>query len=146
MQVVSISRNFDFPVDVLYRHLSDHNNLSSLFAPAKVTRIKEGDSSTNGIGSVRRIKIPLAPAFEETIIDASENQLISYRITRGSPLNHHNGEMQFRALDDNHCQLNYRIELGSAVPGLACLVKTLLTRSITQGLDKFQQQQSQLTA
>lgn len=137
MQHILIEKQFNCSVDKLYAFLSDHNNLSQLFAPAKVTRIKDGSDSVNGTGSVRRLAIPGVPAFEETVIEAIPNELIRYRISRGSPLKGHAGEMRFSSQSTNESSLSYHIQFDSSIPGLAWIVKVLLERSIKQGLERF---------
>ncbi len=137
MQNIDIERQFNSPINVVYDWFNNHDNLNALFAPAKVTRIRDGKDNVNGVGSVRRLKIPGVPAFEETVTDAVVNDYIAYRITRGSPLNHHAGRMTFTEQGDK-TQLNYHIEFSSRIPLLAGLVKVLLERSINKGLDKLQ--------
>jgi|SRR5690606_35370573 len=137
MQKILIEKTFNCPVQTLFAWLSDHNNLSQVFAPAKVVRIKAGTDSVNGAGSVRRLSIPGVPAFEETVTEAITNERIVYRISRGSPLRGHQGVMRFSAVDDTHSRLNYTIEFDSAIPGLAWIVKVLLERSIKKGLERF---------
>jgi hypothetical protein len=139
MQTIHIQKDFSCPVTTLYAFLSDHNNLSQVFAPAKVTRIKDGDTELNGKGSIRRLSIPGVPAFEETVTEAQQNELIRYRISRGSPLRNHEGVMRFSSRDNEKSHLDYIITFDSAIPGLAWLVKLLLARAINKGLNGYQQ-------
>ena len=132
MQRVEIDHTFTTPVDRVYAYLAEHENLGPLLG-AKVTRVRDGDSTRNGVGSVRRLKIGPLPPFEETVTEAVENELIGYRITKGSPLRGHHGEMRFTPLSTG-CRLRYVIEFGAVVPGLDRLVKLALDRSIRRGL------------
>lgn len=132
MQRVEIDHVFAKPVERVYAYLAEHEHLGPLFG-AKVSRVRDGDSTRNGAGSVRRLQIAVLPPFEETVTEAIENELIRYRITKGSPLRGHHGEMHFTPRGTG-TQLRYVIEFGAVVPGLDRLVKLGLDRSIRKGL------------
>ncbi|MDR8218266.1 polyketide cyclase, partial [Acinetobacter baumannii] len=54
-QKINIIQEFDAPIDKVFAALSEHENLSKLFAPAKVTRISNGKDARNGVGSARKM-------------------------------------------------------------------------------------------
>jgi uncharacterized protein YndB with AHSA1/START domain len=132
MQRIEIDRDFAVPVERAYAYLAEHENLEPLFG-AKITRVRDGDTSRNGTGSVRRLRIGLLPPFEETVTDAVPNQRIDYRITKGSPLRDHRGSMQFSTTPTGS-HLHYLIEFGAVVPGLDRVIKLGLVRAIGKGL------------
>ncbi len=132
MQKVDITQDFALPVERVYAYLAEHEHLGPLFGAA-ITRVKDGDSSRNGAGSVRSLKIGLLPAFEETVVEAVDNTRLVYRITKGSPLRGHRGVMDFSSTAPGS-RLHYVIEFGSVVPGLDRLVKLGLERSVRKGL------------
>ncbi|MTD44598.1 SRPBCC family protein [Conexibacter sp. W3-3-2] len=136
MQKIAIEHDFTVPVERAYAFLSEHENLSTLF-PAKVTRVKDGDDGTrNGVGSVRKLQIAILPPFEETNTKVVENELVEYRITKGSPLRDHQGRMTFSARPDGGSHLRYEIEFRAVVPGLDAIVAKALKRDIAKGLAK----------
>ncbi len=132
-QKIEIVQDFTLPVEQLFAYLSEHENLATIFAPAKITRVRNGDSSRNGVGSVRSLRILLAPSFEETVTVFQENQLIEYRITQGSPIKNHHGIMRFSPAGSGS-RLHYTIEFEGKLPLVAEVVKPALERSIRQGL------------
>ena len=132
MQRIEIEHDFALPVERVYAYLSEHENLTPLFG-AKVTRVRDGDTDRNGAGSVRSLKIGPLPAFEETVTNAVPNEVIDYRITKGSPLRNHRGSMVFSSRGDGS-HLNYVIEFGAVVPGLDRVVKAVLQSTIKKGL------------
>jgi uncharacterized protein YndB with AHSA1/START domain len=132
MQKVEITHEFTLPVERVYAFLSEHENLGPLFG-AKVTRVKDGDTSRNGAGSVRQLRVGLTPAFEETVTEAVPSERIAYRITKGSPLRDHRGVMTFSSTGTGS-RLHYVIEFGSKLPGLDRLVKLGLDRNVRKGL------------
>ena len=138
MQRVDITKQFSFSVDKLFDFLSDHSNLEIVFAPAKVKRVKDGADSPNGVGSTRRMKLPLAPAFEETVTKLEPNKLIEYRISKGSPLKNHLGTMRFSETPNGGSQLHYTIEFESCVPLVGPVIAAGLTQAIRRGLGKLQ--------
>jgi len=136
MQKIAVEHDFNVPVERAFAFLSEHENLSNLF-PAKVTRVKDGDDGTrNGTGSVRKLRIAVLPPFEETNTNVVENELVEYRITKGSPLRGHRGKMTFSPREGGGSHLRYEIEFGAVVPGLDVIVAKSLKRSIRQGLTK----------
>lgn len=136
MQRIVIEQDFTSPVERVYAFLSEHENLSHVF-PAKVTRVKDGDDGTrNGVGSIRALKIGPLPAFEETNTTVVENELVEYRISKGSPLKDHTGRMEFSSLPTGGSHLRYEIAFGSKVPGLDVVVAKALGRDVRKGLAK----------
>jgi uncharacterized protein YndB with AHSA1/START domain len=132
MQKVEITHAFTLPVERVYAFLAEHENLGPLFG-ATITRLKDGDTSRNGAGSVRQLRVGPMPAFEETVTEAVPNERIAYRITKGSPLQDHRGVMTF-ASTPTGSRLHYVIEFGSKLPGLDRIVKIGLDRNVRKGL------------
>jgi uncharacterized membrane protein len=132
MQRLEIDHDFTKPVERVYAHLAEHENLGPLLR-AKVSRVRDGDTERNGVGSVRALRVAVFPPFEETVTEAIENELICYRITKGSPLRDHHGEMRFTP-QGTGSHLRYVIQFGAAVPGIDRLVKLSLERSIRANL------------
>jgi uncharacterized protein YndB with AHSA1/START domain len=137
VQRVDITHDFSLPTERVYEYLSEHENLAPLFG-ARIERVRDGEDSRNGTGSVRRLRIGPGPSFDETVTEAVPGKRIAYRISRGSPLRGHRGVMEFTPTETGS-RLHYVIEFGSAVPGLARIVKLGLTRTIIRGLRKVDQ-------
>jgi uncharacterized protein YndB with AHSA1/START domain len=135
---VHIEHDFAKPPELIFAHLAEHENLGDVFG-SKVTRLRDGEAGErNGVGSVRELQIGPLPPFEETVTEFVPPQRIVYRITKGSPLRGHVGVMTFApASGSGGTHFVYDIRLASPVPGLALLVRTVLTRSITQSLEKI---------
>ncbi|AUM15043.1 hypothetical protein Kalk_20055 [Ketobacter alkanivorans] len=128
---------FNAPVETVFATLSDHEAMGQVLN-AKVKRIKDGQGSVNGIGSVRRITpVPMAD-FEETVTAFEPNKLVEYTITKGSPLKNHLGRMVFSE-SNGKTQLHYTIQFEPKLPiplsGL--IVKTALEKVILGGLHKL---------
>jgi uncharacterized protein YndB with AHSA1/START domain len=137
LQHINIVQEFDVPVAQLFAKLSEHENLNQIFAPAKVKRLKDGNDSRNGVGSVRQIILPLAPAVEETNTAYVENKLIEYTITsKGGPIKNHYGTMNFIDLG-NRSRLEYHIQFAGRLPLVGLLVKLALQDGIQRGLKKM---------
>ena len=132
MQTVHVTQDFALPVERVYAFLAEHENLGPLFG-AKVTRLRDGDTSRNGVGSVRRLRPAPGVTLEETIVEAVEDARIVYRITKGSPLRDHEGVMVFSATPTGS-HLDYTIRFGAVLPGLDRIVKLGLERTVRKGL------------
>jgi uncharacterized protein YndB with AHSA1/START domain len=134
---VKVEHRFAKPPERVFAYLAEHENLADMFG-AKVTRLRDGDSERNGVGSVRRLQIGPAPPFEETVTEFVPSERIVYKITKGSPLRGHVGVMTFAA-EGEGTHFLYDIRLASPIPGLAALVRLSLTRSVNKGLAKVEQ-------
>ncbi len=136
MQTIQITQESSRSVAELYAALEDHDRLGSVLG-VPVKRIKEGKTSPNGIGSVRRIGVgPVA--IEETVVGAVVDKSIDYKITRGGwPVKDHHGRLTFKALPGGGSQVQWRIDLDAAVPGAAVLIKQVLKLGIGRGLKKL---------
>ncbi len=135
-QRIEVVQAFPFSVEKLYAFLSEHENLGAIF-PAKIKRVRDGQGSVNGVGSVRKIIMAPGLALEETVTKAEPNQLIEYTITKGGwPINDHYGVMKFYPYEGGS-RLHYTIDLGAALPGAAWVVKKALEGSIRSGLKKL---------
>ena len=133
MARIAITHDFALPIERVYAYLSEHENLGPLFRP-RIARVRHGDTSRNGEGSVRRLSVGPLPAFEETVTRAVPDELVEYRITKGpTPLRDHRGEMRFFATPTGS-RLVYVIEFGAVLPLLDKVIALGLERNIRKGL------------
>lgn len=123
------------PADV-FATLGEHENLGPLFG-ARITRLRDGETSRNGVGSARTLRIGPLPAFVETVTVSEPDERIEYEITQGSPLRNHRGVQVLTPTADGGTHLDYTIHLDASVPGVAALVATVLTRKISAGLPRL---------
>jgi hypothetical protein len=135
--LIKLYREFDAPAEQVWEDFNDHAHLGSILGQ-NIQRIKDSDNpeNINGVGSVRLIKIPFAP-FEETIRKSVKPTCIEYQISKGTPLHHHYGKMQFTSLSSGKLALEYSIELGSKIPFIAGILKVATQNSIEAGLKKY---------
>lgn len=120
----------------VFEKLSEHENLGPVFG-AKISRVRDGDTSRNGVGSTRSLKIGPLPAFQETTTVSEPDTLIEYKITKGSPLKGHWGRQVLTPAPDGGTVLDYTIGFDMAVPGVAGIVAKVLTKNISKGLGKL---------
>lgn len=133
---VDLTHTFRSDPATVHAALSEHENLGPVFG-ASITRVRDGETERNGVGSVRRLKIGPLPAFEETVTESVPGELIAYRITKGSPLKGHWGEQRLFPTADGGTRLEYRIGFDAAVPGLAQVVALGLRQRIPAGLARL---------
>ena len=132
--VVHVEHDFSVPVERVFEYLSEHENLAGVFG-MRVERVRDGEPQRNGVGSVRRLSLNGVAPFEETVTAFREHQTIEYTITKGTPLNEHQGVMTFSRRESGHAShLEYAIRLGSDIPGVAKVVASVLRRRIPRGL------------
>lgn len=136
MQRIDIHQDFPISVDNLFAYLGEHENLETIFHPTKIRRLSDGQGARNGVGSAREMRALGGPAFVETVTAYRENELIEYRITKGSPLKNHLGVMRFSATPTGS-HLHYTIEFEGKLPLIAPLIRAVLERGIRKGLSKI---------
>ena len=133
MQRVHVVQDFPQPVEEVFAHLNEQENLESLFG-AKITRLSDGtDGTRNGVGASRELKVGPLPGFVETNTEVISDELIRYRITKGGMLKDHEGVMRF-SRQGAGSRLDYTIDFDGKVPGVGPLVKAMLTRNVTKAL------------
>ena len=133
---VHVTHDFSAPVERVFAYLAEHENLETLFG-TRIERVRDGDTERNGVGSCRRLSFNGLLPFEETVTEMVPDQRIVYRITKGTPMRDHQGTMEFAPTSGGGTHLDYRIRLGSAVPGLAPLIVRVLHSRIAAGLRKL---------
>ena len=129
---VHIEHDFTAPVEQVFDHFAEHENLDVLLG-AKIKRVRDGDTERNGVGSRRELKVGPLPSFDETVTQFVPHELIEYKITRGTPLDGHVGTMRFSPVAGG-THLVYRIRFASKIPGVAALVSKSVGRNIEKGL------------
>ena len=133
---VRITHVFASDPATVFEKLAEHENLAPVFG-ATITRVKDGETSRNGAGSVRRLKIGPLPAFEETTTKAEPNSLIEYRISKGGVLRGHWGRQELSPTADGGTRLVYTIGFDSKIPGTSGMIAKTLTKAITSGLSRL---------
>ncbi|KRC66567.1 hypothetical protein ASE12_18395 [Aeromicrobium sp. Root236] len=135
-QRVHVTHTYTSDPVTVFEKLSEHENLGPMFG-AKITRICDGDTSRNGPGSTRALKIGPLPAFHETTTKAEPHHLIEYKISKGSPLRNHWGVQKLTPTADGGTHLDYTIGFDMLVPGMAALVGKVVQANIKKGLAKL---------
>jgi len=135
-QRVHVTHTYTSDPATVFEKLSEHENLGPLFK-ARITRVRDGDTSRNGPGSTRSVKIGPLPAFEETTTVSEPHALIEYEITKGSPLKGHWGRQILTPTSDGGTQLDYTIGFDLPVPGVAGAVGKVLEANIAKGLGQL---------
>lgn len=135
-QRVHVVHTFTSDPATVFEKLSEHENLGPVFG-AKIRRVRDGDTTRNGVGSTRSLKIGPLPAFHETTTVSEPHTLIEYAITQGSPLKGHWGRQVLTPTPEGGTLLDYTIGFDIAVPGAAGLVGKVLTANIGKGLGKL---------
>jgi uncharacterized protein YndB with AHSA1/START domain len=135
-QRVHVTHTFRSDPATVFAKLTEHENLGPLFG-ARITRVCDGETSRNGPGSTRSLKIGPLPAFHETTTRVEPHSLIEYKISKGSPLKGHWGVQQLTPVEDGGTRLDYTIGFDLPVPGAAGLVGRIVAARIKRGLPKL---------
>ena len=133
---VHVQHTFKSDPATVFDALSEHENLGRVFG-AKITRLRDGETSRNGAGSARQLRIGILPPFVETVTLAEPNSRIEYKITKGSPLKDHHGVQALSPTPDGGTLLDYSIAFNTLIPGMAPIVGKSLTKAISAGLPRL---------
>jgi uncharacterized protein YndB with AHSA1/START domain len=137
MQRLIFDHDYALPPERVFEYLSEHEHLADLLG-ARITRLRDGDDGhRNGVGSARELKVGPAPPFVETVTEFVPNELITYEITKGSPLKNHRGQMRFTPEGDG-THLHYEISFSGKLPGVDLIVAQGLRRNVTKGLARVE--------
>lgn len=118
MQQFLIRQEVKASLEKTFNAITDHEFFVSKAMMAPCKRIKDGANGyVNGLGSVREISVPLVKLWEE-VTSFEPNKRMQYTITKGAPLSHYLGTIDFSG-DERHTMVTYRVELDANVPGLA---------------------------
>lgn len=133
---VRVVHDSTLPVARVFAFLAEHENLGKIFAPARITRLRDGrDGTRNGVGSARVLRVGLMPPVEETTTDVVPDERIEYAITRGGPLTEHWARIHFEPRGAG-TRITWTIGLKAPIPGLATLTARALKTAIARGLRK----------
>lgn len=134
---VRVTHTYTSDPKTVFEALSEHENLGPVFG-AKVTRKNDGDTSRNGVGTARKLKIGPLPPITETVVVSEPNTTIEYKITAGGfPLKDHYGVQRLTPTDDGGTKLDYTIAFNTVIPGFAPVVAKQLTAALSKGLPKL---------
>lgn len=134
---IKLYQEFDAPIEQVWEAFNDHSTFGKMMGQKMLRIVDSSDpNNINGLGSVRALSLPMVP-FEETIMKSEKPNLIEYKISKGTPLHHHYGKMQFKSLPEGRSAINYTIELGSKIPLVGVIVKAALNKGIADGLRNY---------
>lgn len=122
-QEIRIQESLTASPEQVFDYLADHEKFVALFG-GQGRRVVDGEKTPNGLGSVRRIG-PGPIAFEETITAFEPPRRIEYRITRGSPLRDHRGEIRLSP-EGTGTRLDYLIQFRGRFPLIGRIVAAAL--------------------
>jgi len=106
---IEIEQSFNAPVETVFNILTDHESFGNVISTVIKRVVDSSEANKNGVGSVRRISAFPFPSFEETVVTFKPNQLMEYKVSKGSPIKNHKGRMEFS--DENgKTRLYYTIE------------------------------------
>lgn len=132
---VHVTHTYASSPEVVFDALTSPEGLSRVFG-VSMKRVREGSSSPDGEGSVRRIA--MGPAkIEETVLVADRPTHIEYTITKGGPLKDHRGIQHLTPTPSGGTILEYTIQFRGRVPGVATLFGAFTRRTLAKGLPKL---------
>lgn len=139
MNSISITKDFNAPIEQVFELLSKHDTYNVAFAPMQVERIKDSldTSRPDGVGSIRKLGIGKIKPLQEQITLLLPNERIEYKIIKNPLVKHHIGIITFEAIDRHVTRVNYTIELQMRLPFVSKLILAQLKSGIKLGFSKL---------
>ncbi len=140
-QKIIITQSFNAPVETIFDILTDHEKFGRIIK-AKTKRVVDSrGKNKNGVGSVRRINVFAGLSFEESVVAFEPNQLMAYRISKGSPVKNHRGCMEFTE-EQGRTRVDYRIDFEPKLPFffLGAIIKKAIETPMRKGMKKLADQ------
>jgi polyketide cyclase/dehydrase/lipid transport protein len=131
-QEIEVVQDFNVPVDRLFEFMAEHENLSQVL-PARIKRLRDGNTERNGVGSVRRMFMGGLMPLDEEVTAVEDNALIRYRVTSKGPIRNHQGTQRFSARDGGS-RLSWSIAFDPVVPGTGKVIASGLELGLRRGL------------
>ena len=137
-QRIEIEQSFNAPIETIFNILTDHESFGNVISTV-IKRVVDGSEvNKNGVGSVRRISAFPFPSFEETVITFKPNQIMEYKVSKGSPIKNHKGRMEFSE-ENGKTRLYYIIEFDPKlffIP-FGTFLKGAIDKPIREGLKQL---------
>ena len=139
---IVVKQDFAQPLEQVFALFAKHENYNQILSPLQVVRSQDSQDpeSPDGVGSVRQMGFGPIKPIREKIIAVEGNKKITYQLIGNPLIRYHQGEISFKALDDQHTEVRYQIDLATKLPFAHRLILPVLKQAITQGLRKVAQQ------
>lgn len=137
-QQIKITQLFAAPVETVFRSLTDHETFGKV-VNANIGRVVDSPGENkNGVGSVRRITAFPGIVFEETVVAFEQNRLMTYVVSKGSPIKNHEGRMEFSE-EQGRTRLDYTIDFEPRwpIPFFGAVLKKAIEKPIRGGIEKL---------
>ncbi len=143
-QKIQIIQEFKAPVEEIFNRLTDHESFGRVVG-ANITRVVDSpESNPNAKGSVRRITAFPTIIFEETVTGFDQNRLMTYVVSKGSPIKNHTGRLEF-SHDHGNTRLVYTITFDPRLPFffLGPVLRKVIEGPIKKGIKQLADQVEQ---
>ena len=133
--------NIEAPVGKVWEAITNHDNMGQWIGFNPVTVIKQGPTGRYGVGSERLMQGPPGVGkVVEQVIATSPEQSLRYRVTHGSPLTCHQGEVTLKHVGDAtklHWAIRFRPKLAGTGGALRRVLQTRLNDMLDNQLKPY---------
>lgn len=134
---ITMDYRFECPPQLLFDRLTDHEGFGRLMGQ-RIERVTTAPGEhPNGLGAVRRIYILPFLSFDETVTAFEPPSFMQYKVSRGSPIKDHCGELRFTP-EAGGTRLHYRICFAPKLPGTGWLLALAIKAPIEKVLKTLQ--------
>ncbi len=123
MQVIDVQVEVAAPAERAFAVLSEHESMWRWTPGVKHVELDPpGREHRNGLGAVRRIHAP-GMVLREEVVGWLPPHWYEYRVVGGAPIRDHLGRIEVTPVGEDRCNVRWRIEFRSRVPGLGLAIK-----------------------
>lgn len=134
MTAFTIQRNMDLPAKKVWNILSDFTHAP---IPEFIVEVEEeGDSESNGIGTVRMITIG-KKRFRERLESINPPYFFTYRLLSGAPVKEYFGKVDIKS-QESTALISWKVEFTPKMLGTGWIIARLAKNTINRILDDIE--------
>jgi uncharacterized protein YndB with AHSA1/START domain len=132
MRSIHVTRTIPAPAEAVFDRLADHANYDRFRPIRRSELLREGDPAPNGVGALRRIKVPPL-TFEEEITHYDRPSRLDYLIVKlNIPFEHHGGSIRLTE-EDGATHVDWRSTYRVPTPVIGGLEELVFVPVLNRG-------------
>ncbi len=120
------------PISDVFDRLIDHEAMAKWPGIGDSRLVKDGRSTRNGLGAIRRVKVS-GLTLDEEVVHCEAPVAFDYAIIRGVPVDHHRGQVRLSETGGG-VHVTWSVRLSSRIPLFAQLMAFRLRRGLPKAL------------
>lgn len=133
MASFTFKREISAPPETVFEVLTDHRRYSELTPLRKSVLEREGESTPNGVGAIRKLTV-VGPPMREEVIAYEAPSRFSYTVLSGLPVRDHVGTVELTA-ENGGTKMVYAVRTQPTLPVVGPVVVAVVKQAIKGLID-----------